>query len=155
MQRALHSVHLPFFVFDSSQNGFFLHRVFCWCASELKTSSSVCLSSVWVETSNPLCPLPPPTSLQCVLIIQLSTGCIWPLTWCRGSFLMPPSFKTGSHSSSCPVTWPSYWRRTLTGWWMTCPTLLWPVSVLSLSGCPLEMTGNCHFFIKWKAHVAS
>lgn len=121
-----------------------LYRAYCWCASELKISSCVCLSSVWLETTSPLCP--PLTPLLCVSTIQLSTGCIWPPTWCRVSFLTPPSFRTGSHSSRCSVTWPSYWRRTSTGWWMMGPTPPWPVSVPSLSGFPLEMTGNCLFF---------
>lgn len=125
--------------------GFHLYRAFFWFALEPKTLRSVC--PTWMETSSPLSP----TLLQFVWTTQLSSGFIWLPTWCRGSFQTPLSYKTGSRSNRCPATWQSCWRRTLTGWWTTWPTLLWLVSAPTLSGCPLGMSGRLfiHFNNFW------
>lgn len=68
-------VSLLLYLFVSSY-GFLLHRVFFWYASELKTSNFVCLSLVWMEIYSPLHPPPPPTLLQYISTIQLSSGYI-------------------------------------------------------------------------------
>lgn len=110
-----------------------------WFAFELKTSSCVWLSwaPMWVSQQM-VSPLPVPRFIWTHPRYASSS---WTRVWCVTSCPMPPLSRTGSPSSLCQATWPSYWRKTSIGWWMMPTVPLLPASAPFPSGCPSVMTG--------------